>query len=109
MAFDPKIPFLHDRPLALRQDRRLAAHVSQSTDDLAVAVHEAEQRVGDADLGAEVLDETLRLAEVVARDPRVEVVDGLELQAAVDKVQPRRAGHVHRGAQHLLRERLVRP
>ena len=41
------------------------------------------------------------------RDAGEEVVDGLELQAAVDEVQPGGAVDVHGGAQHLLREGLV--
>lgn len=40
------------------------------------------------------------------RDARVQVVDGLELEAAVEEVEPGRAVDVHGGAQHLLREGL---
>lgn len=41
------------------------------------------------------------------RDARVEVVDGLELEAAVEEVQPGGTVDVHRGAEHSLREGLV--
>ena len=37
------------------------------------------------------------------------MVDGLELQAAVEKVQPGGAVDIHGGAQHFLREGLVDP
>ena len=40
----------------------------------------------------------------MAGDARVEVMDGLELQAAVDEVQPGGAVHVHGCAEHFLRE-----
>lgn len=94
--------------LAFRQDGRLSRYLREPTNDILVAVDEAIQGVRDAHIIAEILHKPLRLAQVVARNARVHVVDDLELQPSVEEIEPRRAVDVHGRAQHLLRERLLR-
>ena len=94
--------------LALSEDRGLPRDLGQRAHHTLVPVDEAVQSVRDADLVAEVLDELLGAAEVVTGHPRVQVVDNLELQAAVEEVQPLGTVDVHGGAEHLLGKGLVR-
>lgn len=101
------LALLNHAPLARGQDRRLPSHIAQLADDLLVAIGEAVQAVRNLDVVAKLHDQALGAAQVVAGDARVEVVDGLELQAAVEEVEPLGAVDVHGGAQHLLGEALV--
>lgn len=105
MATEPFI--FNNRLLAVSQDSGLTAHVSQSTNDFLVPVHKAIQRIRDAHLPAKLLHQLLRPPKVMSRYPGVQMVDRLELQPAVQKIQPLRTLNVHGGPQHLLRERLV--
>lgn len=89
-------------PPALLKDLELLRDFGQAADDLLVAPGEAVDGVRDADVVAEAADVDLGLAQVVARDARVQVVHGLELQAAMEEVEPGRAVDVHGGAEHLL-------
>lgn len=57
--------------LALLQNSRLPSHICQSSNDMLVSFHESVQRIGDADIVAKLLDQLLRLAEVVPRNARV--------------------------------------
>lgn len=85
----------------------LLANGVEAAEHLLVALDEAEDGVGDARVLAKLLDQLLDLAQVVARHAREEVVDDLELQAAVDKVHPGGAVDVHGGSQLALGERLL--
>lgn len=73
-----------------------------------VSLHEPVQGIRNSDIIAELLDQSLRLAEVMPGNAGVQVVNSLELEAAVEKVKPLRAVDVHGRAQHALREGLVR-
>lgn len=75
-----------NRPLALGKDSCLPCHVCQSSDDHLVAVHETVERIRYVDLFTELLHQLLRLPQVVSRDTRVQVVDGLELEPSVEEV-----------------------
>lgn len=92
---------------ALLQDPDLLRHIAESADNFFVPVDEREDRVRDACLPTELHDQLLRAAQVVPRDARIQVVDGLELEPAVEEVQPGRAVDIHGGAEHPLREGLV--
>jgi len=94
-------------PSALLEDLHLLRDLAQPPNHLLVAPRKAINRVRDADVLAEGAHHRLRLAQVMPRDARVQVVHGLELQAAVHEVEPGGTVDVHGGAQHLLRERLV--
>ena len=94
--------------LTRRHHLRLLGDLLQSTQNDAVASRKPVDHVLDLRLGAELLHERLQPAEVVAGHAREEVVHGLELQAAVDEVEPLRAGDVHGGAELTLSERLAR-
>lgn len=102
-----KNSFLRNCSLTFGQDGSLPGNVRKLAQDFLVALCESVQSVRDANIVAELLDQLLRLAEVVARNPWEEVVDDLELQSAMDKVQPLGAVDVHGSAQHLLGERLA--
>lgn len=92
--------------LTFCQEGGLSSNLGKLPNNNLVPVDKSQQGVGDTDLGAELPDEDLGAAEVVARDPRVQVVNGLELQTAVEEVKPLGAVDVHGGAQHLLGKRL---
>ncbi len=98
-----------DHLLAFSKDRGLPRDLSQRTNHTLVAVDETVQRIRDADLVTKVLDKLLCAAEIVPRHAGVQVVNRLELQAAMEEVEPLRAFDIHRGAEHPLRERLIRP
>ena len=94
-------------PLTLGQDSRLPTDLRQTANYHLVTAHKPVQRVRDPDLVTKLLHELLRPPQVMSRDSRVQVMDSLELQPAVDEIQPLRAVHIHRRPQHLLREGLV--
>lgn len=95
--------------LARRHNLSLLSNLLQSAQHHAIARREAMDHVLDLCLGAELPHKLLQLAQIVARDAREEVVHGLELQAAVDEVEPLRAGDVHGRAELALREGLAGP
>ena len=74
--------------LARRQNLGLLGDLLQPAQHDAVARHKVVHHVLDIGLGAEFLDQRGKLAEVVAGDAGEQVVHCLELQAAVDEVQP---------------------
>ena len=93
--------------LTRRHDLGLLRDLLQPAQHDAVAGRKAVDHVLDLRLGAEILHERLQLAQVVSGHAREEVVHGLELQAAVDEVEPLRAGDVHSCAKLALREGLA--
>ncbi len=95
--------------LALGQDGCLSRDFGQLPDNLLVSVDEAVEGVRNAGLVAELLDIFLDAAKVVTRHAWEQVVDHLELESAVEKVQPRRAVDIHGGSKHLLWEGFVWP
>lgn len=99
--------FLSNRLSALLEHADLLRHVTEPADDFFVPVIERKDGVGNAGLFAELQDILLSAAQVVPRHARVEMVDSLELQTAVEEVQPGRTVDVHGGAQHLLGKGLV--
>ena len=92
--------------LALRKDSRLPRHVCHLADNLLVPVYKSIQSIGYIHLVAERLNQLLRAAQIVPRDARIEMVNGLELQASVEEIQPGGTIHVHGCSEHLLGERL---
>lgn len=92
--------------LTMSQDPDLVTNILKSVEDLAVAVHKVEDRIGNAGLGAKLPDQDLSLAEVVSWDSREQVVNCLELKSTVDEIEPSRAIDVHGGSKLSLGEGL---
>lgn len=93
--------------LTAGQDLDLLANLVQSAEDLAVSIDESQNGVGDFRLLAELADHDLDLAEVMSWYTGEEMVNGLELEATVDEVQPGRAVDVHGGSELALGEGFV--
>lgn len=70
----------------LLHQAKLLRHVTKPADDLLIPVIEGKDGVGNPGVPAELEHILLRPAEVVAWHPRVEMVNGLELQPAVEEV-----------------------
>jgi len=104
---EPALAGLSHVLLTRRHHLRLLSNFLQPAQHDAVASSKSMDHVLDLSLGAELLHERLQPAKVVARYTREQVVHGLELQAAVDEVEPLRAGDVHGCAELALRERLA--
>lgn len=92
--------------MAIDQDLDLFTNVVEPAQDLLVALDKGEDGVGNAGFAAKLPGEDLGLAEVVAGKSREQVVDGLELETTVDKVEPGGAVDVHGGTELALREGL---
>lgn len=92
--------------LARDHDLNLLRDIAQPAEHDLVAIHEPKDRVLDSDILAEFADQSLHPTKVVAGYAREQVVHGLELETAVDKVQPGGAVDIHGGAQLLLGEGL---
>lgn len=122
-----KSTLLHHLSLASGEGLGLLRNFAKTSDDLFVAIMEAVDGVRDSGLLAELHDELLRFAEVVARDAREEMVDSLrgwsamrtsrcdgvegtnlELKTAVEEVKPLGAVNIHGRPEHLLRKALSR-
>lgn len=93
--------------LTAGQDLDLLANLVQSTEDLAISIDESQNGVGDLRLLAELADHDLDLSEVVSGYAGEQMVDGLELEATVDEVQPGRAVNIHGGSELALGEGFV--
>ena len=87
-------------------DLDLVGNLLEHASDLPIALDEAKLGVLEATLLGELLDDQARLAEVVPREPREQVVRYLQVQPAMDELDPRRANHVHRRPELARKERL---
>ena len=85
----------------------LLRNFAQPADDLLVSIVEREDGIGDTSVTAKFENELLRTTEIVAGDARVKMMDGLELQASMEEVEPGRAVNVHGRAKHFLGERFA--
>lgn len=83
--------------LALNQHLYLLGNLPKTSQDLTVTVFKAIDFILDANFFSKLLDPALQFAQVMPRDTKEEVVDGLELETTMDPVKPRRAVDVHRG------------
>ncbi|RUS14935.1 hypothetical protein BC937DRAFT_93142 [Endogone sp. FLAS-F59071] len=92
----------------LVDERDLIRHVLERAQDNPVTLTEGVDVVGEAVLLTELPDEGLAPTQVVAGYTREQVVDDLELQAAVHEVHPLWAVHVHGSAELADDEGLVR-
>lgn len=92
--------------LTVDQNFDLAAYFPHAIEHLLVSINKGQDGVRDACVGAKLLDHVLHFPQVVSGNAREQVVDGLELQTAMDEVEPGRAVHVHGSTQLALRERL---
>ena len=93
--------------LTRRHHLRLLSNLLQSAQHNAITRRKPVNHVLDLRLGAELLHESLQPAEVVARHAREQVVHGLELQAAMDEIEPLRTGDIHGSAELTLRKGLA--
>lgn len=69
-----------------------------------VALHKTIQRVWYSDIVAEALHQLLCFPQIVPGDAGEKVVNSLELQSSMNKVQPLGAVNIHRRSQHPLWE-----
>src|SRR5687767_6036893 len=100
-------PGLRHVLLTVDEHADLLADLTQTAQDLLVAVHERQDRVRDAGILTELAYQTLHFPKVMSWDTREQVVNGLELETTVHKVHPRGTVDIHRGPQLSLRERLA--
>lgn len=94
--------------LTLLQDCRLPGHIRQSSNNRLVSIHESKQSIRYAHFLAEALHQLLRGPQVMPGDPGIQVMNCLELQSAMEEIQPLGTVDIHGRAEHLLRERFVR-
>lgn len=93
--------------LTVDQDSDLIADLVHSIKHLLVAINEFQDGIGDARVGTELLHHGLRFSEIMSRNAREQMMNGLELKTTVNEVQPGRAVDVHGSAELALGERLV--
>lgn len=82
-------------PPAPPQNVCLSGNLLQASKHYPIAFPKTILQISNAGLLAKLLYKTLQCPEVVAGDAGEEVVDRLELQTAVDGVQPRRTSDIH--------------
>lgn len=90
--------------LTLLQDLRLSSNLPQSTNNLLIPIHKTAYRVWNLDVLTKLSNKMLRLAQTMARNPRKQVMNSLELQPPMEEIQPGWTIHIHSRAQHLLRK-----
>lgn len=98
------LPTLSNTPLTSSQNPGLFSNISQSTNDLLIPIIKPINRIRDPDLITKLLHQLLCLSQIMARHTRVQVVYRLELEAAVEEIEPLGARNVHGGAEHALGE-----
>ena len=74
--------------LAFGKNSSLSTHFRKTAHDLLVTAHKPIERIRDVDLPAKLLDELLCASEVVSGNPRVQMMNGLELETTMDEIQP---------------------
>lgn len=91
--------------LTFRQHIQLLGDLFQPSQHHFIAIHKSENRVPNAYLFAKLSHKFLSTSEIVPRHSGEQVVNGLELQAPMNEVQPCRAIYIHCSTQLLLCER----
>lgn len=66
--------------LTLLQDLRLSSNLPHSTNNLLISIHKTAYRVWNLDVLTKLSKNMLRLAQIIARNPRKQVMNSLELQ-----------------------------
>ena len=94
--------------LTLDKSLHHLANLLKSAQNNLVALNKAIALVLDCCLVTELADQNLQSTQVVARHAREEMVDGLELKASVQEIQPGGAVDIHGSAQLTLGEALGR-
>lgn len=84
--------------LALNQHLYLLGNLPKASQDLPITVFKAIDLILNANFFSKLLDPALEFAQIMSRDTREEVMDGLELETTVDPVEPGRAVDVHGSA-----------
>lgn len=97
-----KDAFLRTRLPTLFKKTELLGDITQSRDDFLITIVKGEDGIRNARVATKVQYEFLGAPQVVARDSGVEMMDGLELQTAVEEVQPSGAINIHGGPEHFL-------
>jgi len=82
--------------LTFCKDCRLSSNLFKSPDDLLISVYETVKRIWYPHVSAKLLHEFLSSAKVVSWHPREQMVNSLELQAAVEEIKPLRTIDIHR-------------
>lgn len=83
--------------LALNQHLYLLGNLPKTSQDFPVTVFKAIDLILDTNFFSKLLDPALEFAQVMPRNTREEVVNGLELETTVDPVKPGWAVDVHGG------------
>ena len=91
--------------LTLDQHGHQLANLLQPTQHDPIARHEAQTAVFDPGVGTKLPHQALQLPQIMSRHSGKEMMHGLELQAAVDEIQPRGTVDIHGGAELALGER----
>lgn len=102
-----KHALLRARLPTLLQDTDLFRNIPKPPNDLLVTIEERENSIWDTRITTELKNKLLRATQIVSRNTRVQMVDGLKLQTTVEKIKPCRAVHVHGCAEHFLGKGLV--
>lgn len=92
--------------LTLRENRGLSADICQLPNDDLISFNKTKESIGYIHLITKFLNEFLRPSQIVSWDPRVKVMNSLELETTMEEVEPLWTVHVHGRPQHLLRKRL---
>lgn len=95
--------------LASDHDLDLLGDIAEPAQDDLVSIHKPEDGILNPNILAELANQSLHAAQIMARYAREQVVYSLKLETAVDEVQPGGAVNVHGGAQLLLGEGLGSP
>lgn len=95
--------------LARSHDLGLLRDLLQLIEHNAISRRKPMNHILNLRLCTEISHELLQLAQIVSRHSREEMMYCLELQAAMDEVEPWRARYVHCCTELALRKRLTRP
>lgn len=99
-----QIPPFRNRPLTLGQNRSLTADLRQTAHDFLIPINEPIKRVRNAHIPTELQHELLCPPQIMSRDTGEQMMNRLELQPAVDEIQPLGTINVHGCAEHALGE-----
>ena len=101
------VTLLNHTPLTLPQNRSLPRHISKPPNNLPIPIRKPIERIWNAHILTKLLHHPLRPPQIMSWYTGVQVVDYLELQATVHKVQPGGAVDIHGCSKHFLRKGFV--
>ena len=103
----PRLPYRRHVLVTLSQHRQLVTDIIQTAQNTRVRLYKSVDTVLYPCRSTKLLDQRLKLSQIVSWNPGKQMMDGLKLQSPVYPVEPGRTRNIHGDTQLALGKRLV--